>query len=152
MRDLRVEKPRAGRGSGEQFVRKEFPHQLAVYRSQSTRRAICLIVCVDADIASVDERIRSFMMACRDDGIPFRTPDEQVCFVIPKRNIETWLAYLRGESVNEQTVYPKYDCQSKCQQDVKCLDQMCRQKQLRSNPPPSLVCACEEFKHLQLCH
>ncbi|MBM4024795.1 MAG: hypothetical protein FJ280_05225 [Planctomycetes bacterium] len=150
MRDLHVEKPRPGHGSGEQFVRGEFPHQLTVYRSQSRRCAICLIVCIDADSLSVEERMKSLVKACADGGVPFREPDEQVCFAVPKRNIETWLAYLRGETVDESAVYPKYDCQSRCQHDVERLDAMCRQKKSTPVPPPSLLHACEEFRRFRL--
>jgi len=34
-------------------------------------------------------------------------------FVVPKRNIETWFAYLRGERPNEKDVYPKYGSEKK---------------------------------------
>ncbi len=70
--------------------------------------------------------------------------------MIPKRNIETWLAYLRGEAVDEQTEYRKYDCPSDCQLDVERLDEMCRQRKFQADPPPSLAYACQEFKRLQL--
>lgn len=150
--ELYVRKPRAGRGSAEQFVREEFPRELKAYRSRSTRRAICLIVCVDADNLSIEERTNSFVKACTEAGVSPRRKGEKVCFVVPKRNIETWLAYLRGESVDEQGTYRKYSCPSDCQADVKPLDDMCRQQKLRSGAPPSLARACEEFKLLQLRH
>lgn len=143
---------RAGCGSAEQFVREKFPRELTAYRSRSSRAATALIVCMDADNLSVEERVKSLTKACTDCRVPFRRGGEQVCFVVPKRNIETWLAYLRGEPVDEQAVYPKYDCQSKCQQDVERLDEMCRQRKFRPDPPPSLSQACEEFRRLQLPH
>jgi hypothetical protein len=51
-----------------------------------------------------------------------------------------------------QAVYPKYDCQSKCQQDIERLDEMCRQKKFGPSPPSSLLYACEEFRRFQLHH
>ena len=50
--------------------------------------------------------------AWMDGGIAARVPQEKVLFVIPKRNIETWLACLRGYEVEETTAYLKYDCES----------------------------------------
>ena len=152
MRRLYVRKAPPGRGSAEQFVREELSRELKAYRSQSSRCSTCLIVGTDADNLSVQERMESLMRACTDGGVPFREKDEQVCFMIPKRNIETWLAYLRGEAVDEETVYSKYPCPSDCQRDVERLDEMCRQQKLRPDPPPSLARACEEFRHLQLRH
>jgi hypothetical protein len=147
---FRMIKPRPGRGSAEQFVREEFPRELRAYRSQRSRRSTCLVVGTDADKLAVEERVKSLAKACTEGGVPFRERDEQVCFMIPKRNIETWLAYLRGEAVDEQTVYPRYPCPSDCQQDVKRLDEICRQRKLKPDIPPSLARACEEFKYLQL--
>ena len=151
-RGLYVKKPPPGRGSAEQFVREEFPRELTAYRSRSSRCAICLIVCIDADNLAVEERVNSLVKACADGGVSPRRNGEKVCFVVPKRNIETWLAYLRGEPVDEQTTYRKYSCPSDCQGDVERLDKMCREQKLRPEPPPSLPYACEEFGHLQLCH
>jgi hypothetical protein len=150
--ELYVRKPRPGRGSAEQFVREEFPRELKAYRSRSSRCAVCLIVCIDADNLSVEERTNALMKACTDTGVSLRRNGEKVCFVVPKRNIETWLAYLRGEPVDEQGTYRKYSCPSDCQGDVKRLDEMCRQQKLRPNVPPSLALACEEFKLLHLRH
>ena len=145
-----VRRPGAGRGSAEQFVREEFPRELKAYRSRSNRYSTCLVVGTDADRLSVEERVRSFLKACTDSGIPPREEGEQVCFMVPKRNVETWLAYLRGEPVDEETEYRKYDRPSDCQQDVESLDEMCRQRRLRPDPPPSLSYVCEEFRRLML--
>lgn len=152
MRELYIRKSPLGRGSAEQFVREEFPRELTAYRSQSRRRATCLIVCTDADSLSVEERMKSFTKTCMDAGVPFRRTGEHVCFLVPKRNIETWLAYLRGERIDEQTAYSKYRCPSDCQRDVERLDEMCRQQELRPGAPPSLSHACAEFEHFQLPH
>jgi hypothetical protein len=150
---LRPEKPRPGCGSGEQFVREQFPRELANCRRRRRSHPgtwLCLIVCMDADTQTVEDRVKSLRKACTDAGVPFRGEGEQVCFVVPKRNIETWLAYLRGEPVDEQAEYRKYACPSDCQRDVEHLDEMCRQQKLKPVPPPSLSHACEEFKRLQL--
>jgi hypothetical protein len=138
----------AGRGSGEQWVRKRFACELKAHRSQTGRRNTWLIAATDADTHSVDDRIKGFFQACEDAGIPFRGSNEKVMFVVPKRNIETWFAYLRGETVNESDRYPKYDCENDCRPQVARLDDMCRQQKLEPEPPPSLGFACKEFDRL----
>jgi hypothetical protein len=108
-----------------------------------------LIVASDADEKTVEERIQTFKDACVEANIPFRKEKEQICFVIPRRNIETWLAYLRGESVDELKVYRKYDNESDCRAQVVNLDEMCRRQALKPEPPPpSLVATCDEFKRI----
>lgn len=139
----------AGRGSGEQWVRERFPRELKAHRSQIGRRCTWLIVATDADIQGVENRVQGFAKACNDAGVPFRKESERVMFVISKRNIETWFAYLRGESVNEVDRYRKYELESDCRNDVVRLDQMCRRQKLEPEPPPpSLVSVCNEFKRL----
>ena len=139
----------SGRGSGEQWVREQFPQQLRAYRSQLGRRNSVLIVATDADTQEVGERLRSFELACQKDNIPFRRADEQVIFVVPKRNIETWFAYLRGETVNEAETYRRYATENDCREDVAGLDEMCRQQRLEPVSPPSLNQACGEFARIQ---
>ena len=138
----------AGRGSGEQWVRERFPRELQAHRSQRGRRDAWLFVAIDADAQSVADRVNAFSQACRDAQIPFRTQDEPVVFVIPKRNIETWLAYLRGTSVNEVDAYPKYENESDCKTQVDKLDVLCRRQKLEPDPPPSLDIACKEFRRI----
>jgi hypothetical protein len=138
----------AGRGSGEQWVRERFPRELKAHRSQVGRRNTWLIVATDADTQNVESRINALARACDDASVPFRAGHESVIFVIPKRNIETWFAYLRGEQVNEAGTYRRYGFESDCRHDVTRLDEMCQEQKLEPEPPPSLVSACLEFKRL----
>jgi hypothetical protein len=149
-RQIRTETLPAGKGSGLVWVRQRFVHELKAYRSRSTRAQTCLIVASDADDLEVQERIQTFKQAGEEAQMSFRQDGERVVFVIPKRNIETWLAYLRGESVGEVAVYPKYDSESDCKDQVTKLDQMCRRQTLELQPaPPSLIFACTEFQRIQ---
>jgi len=147
-RQIRIEKQPKGHGSGEQSVRKKFPAELKAYRNRNSRASTCLIVASDADRMTVDERIRTFRDACADAGVTFREDSERVLFIIPRRNIETWLAYLRGEKVNEVKPYAKYRCESECRDQVARLDEICRENRLDPEPPPSLEHACNEFRRI----
>jgi len=144
-RQIRAETLAKGQGSGEQWVRKRFLAELKAYRSRSGRAATCLIVTSDADDMTVNARVQTFKAACDEAGVPFRQDGERVLFIIPRRNIETWLAYLRGEQVNEVDPYRKYRCESECRDQVARLDRMCRENELDPEPPPSLEYACNEF-------
>jgi hypothetical protein len=138
-----------GRGSGSGWVLNRFTTELKAYRSRCTRVATCLIVAADADNKTVEERVQTFKDACAEAGLPFRKEGERVIFVIPRRNIETWLAYLRGEAVNELDAYRKYDYESDCREQVVKLADCCGRKNLEpAPPPPSLVATCAEFKRI----
>ena len=145
---IRVVPVPRGRGSGEQWVRKLFPNELLVCRNRSSRAKTCLIVASDADTMSVEARVQTFGGVCAESNVPFRSGSEPVVFVIAKRNIETWLAYLRGENVNEEDTYRKYAYESECFPDVARLDQICREQNFPADPPPSLVSSCDEFKRI----
>jgi hypothetical protein len=75
-----------------------------------------------------------------------RGNEEKIAHFIPARNIETWLAYLSGQDVDETTVYPRLKKVSDCQHQVLQLKRMCDAGSLRQPAPPSLACACEEFR------
>jgi hypothetical protein len=147
-RQIRTETLPQGRGSGEQWVREKFLNELKAYRSRSSRAATCLIVASDADEKTVEERIQTFEKMCTETGMAFRDQGERVAFIIPRRNIETWLAYLRGESVDEVKRYRKYEFESDCRDQVARLNEMCLQQKLTPEPPPSLESACNEFKRI----
>ena len=92
---IRVISAPAGGGSGEQFVREQYPQQL---------RAL--------------------------------------------RNIETWLAYLNGATVDETTSYPKLEKPGQCKSHVRQLSDMCGRQELRAPAPPSLTAACVEYRNV----
>ena len=108
-----------------------------------------MIVASDADDKTVDDRIQTFRDMCADAGVAFRNEREHVAFIIPRRNIETWLGYLRGEAVNEAQSYRKYRFEGECRDQVLRLDEMCRQQKFAPGPPPSLESACIEFKRIE---
>lgn len=145
--DLHEEIHPPGAGSAVQGVQQRFPRELRAYRSQCNHLHCGLIAIIDADNADVADRVRAFDTACHDQGVPPRRPDERVLFVIPKRRIETWLAFLRGETVDETASYPRYDRESRCHPDADRLDEQCRRGVMENQPPPpSLRRCCDEFE------
>jgi len=146
MRRLRVEKAPRGGGSAEQFVREQFPEELRAYRAHRKRVAEALVVIIDGDEKGVQGRLQELDAACNARGVPVRSRNDKVMILVPTRSIETWLAYLDGNTVNETAAYPKLPRESDCQRHVDCLYEMCRQGKLKDPAPPSLEAACEEYR------
>ena len=71
---------------------------------------------MDGDADGPAARLQQLGKACRDAGIAERTAEERVALFIPTWNIETWLAYLDGEPVQEgNSGYPRLAAERECQ-------------------------------------
>ena len=109
-----------------------------------------LIVVTDADSNSTETRRAQLEAECDRQGVPRRSDVDPVLVVVPRRNIETWLAYLDEVEVNESDTYPKLTRIGNCSKHAKELFAMCHEAQrLREPAPPSLREACEEYRRLQ---
>jgi hypothetical protein len=146
IRVQRVEVSPKGRGSGEQFVRKRFAKELAYYRARKHRVEQALIVVIDADGTDVATRIGQVESTCVEAGDERRQADERVAIFVPARNIETWFAYLDGQTVNENDAYPRLEHERDCQRHVDHLCDMCQRGALRQPAPSSLAAACAEYR------
>lgn len=142
-RSMRVVKSPSGRGAGEQWVRERFPEELRALRR--TQVSALLVAMVDADREPVEKRLADFDAACRQSGVGPRTASEPVAVFVPRRNVETWIAYLDGKSVNEGDVYPKLPRERDCASAVRALKAMCDARALREPAPASLQLACIEY-------
>ena len=144
-RDIRVQKSPHGRGAGEQWVRVRYPTELRELRRRHADRA--LVVMVDADRRTVAQRHQAFDEECDRQQVPRRTAEERIIFLVPKRHVETWLAYLEGDSFDEDTVAKPQGTKPRCcKQHARALAAMCRAGELRSPAPPSLEAACDEYR------
>ncbi len=126
-------------GSAEQFVRDQFPNELQDFRTRSAKAKTILITVVDGDVKGFGDR-------CEDLAVPFRNDDEAVAILIPTRNIDTWLYYLKGNRVNEEDDYKNRNEDKDCKQTAKKLLESCSSSGLISDiPPSSLIKACDEY-------
>jgi hypothetical protein len=96
-----------GAGSGEQWVRRQFAVEVAAYRKRRNRAETRLIVVIDADSNAVEERLRQFDLSLRESEQSLIDHREQIARLIPKRNVETWVLCLCGETVDEITDYKR---------------------------------------------
>ncbi len=137
-----------GVGSGEQFVRERFSREVRAYRSKRNQIGMCLVVLIDADTMTLAERLGQVESALREKGLSPRGVDEKIGIFVPKRNIETWIHYARGEIVDETAVYPRLACESDCKSDVIRLAETTINVPLPTDAPPSLQAACDELRRI----
>ena len=151
--DFRVEQCSArGGGAGESFVRRNYPNQLKAYRSRQAKTF--LIVVIDADTRSVSDRQAQLGQACREASVQPRQDTDLVVHVIPRRAINTWLAFLDGQRVDEATDYTRHGyafrkCEGNASRLVRRLHEMCEAGDLPEGAPSSLGHACGEFARIK---
>ncbi|MCL4782933.1 MAG: hypothetical protein KJZ70_07865 [Bryobacterales bacterium] len=97
--ELRFTKINAG--SAEQQVREQFPNEVAYLRNSRFQDQV-LIAAIDADNFTVEERLRQLEQSLGSASLPARDPEEKICLLIPRRNIETWIRVLSGDEVSEE--------------------------------------------------
>lgn len=135
------------RGSGEQWVRKHFPIELEAVRK---RQHAFLVVMIDADSGSTKNRRDQLARECRQQGVAVPTEEDRVLVAVPRRNIETWFAYLAGHDVDETTRYPRLSRENDCKPLADALYDMCHvAQQLREPAPPSLLETCRVYPRLK---
>ena len=146
-RDIRTLPLPAGRQSGEQWVRERYPFELRAIREG---RNAYLIVVTDADSNSTETRRAQLEAECDRQRVLRRNDADPVLVIVPRRNIETWLAYLDGVDVDECKTYQKLRRRGDCATHARHLYTMCHETQrLREPVPDSLREACEEYHRLQ---
>ena len=104
-RNIRVNRLSKGVGSGEQHVREKYASEVRSLRRRAGRIRSCLIAMIDADADSTQSRRTQFDRALSDGDEPPRKATEPILQLIAKRNVETWILWLHGESVDELTNY-----------------------------------------------
>ncbi len=148
-RRIRVNIAPRGRGAGEQHVRAEYPREVREHRARRNQINIALAVLIDADVMSVDARLGQLKNELAGNSLPGRQPDEKIGIVVPKRNIETWIHYLMGKTVNEDDVYSKLEKEGACKPRVAELAGNCREhRPLPEDAPGSLKAACGELARI----
>lgn len=138
-----------GSQAGEQYVRSQYPVEVKAYRQNKNRVSIGLVVLIDADMGTLQDRLSQLASILDQDAQDKRRSDEAIAIFVPKRNIETWIHYLQGESVNEEDAYAKFEQnEAVCKTDVEDLADRCYSQILPEDAPPSLQAACGELQRL----
>lgn len=91
---IRTHRSPSGRGSAESWVRQRFVNETIVYRRRQARALTALIVMIDADTRTVQDRLNQLNQALTDSGQQTVADTERIARLIPKRNVETWILCL----------------------------------------------------------
>ena len=148
-RQIRTKLPRAGRGAGEQWVRESYPEWAGAQRRRANHTGTSLIVVIDADTLSVDQRRQQLDEGLRNAGLAMRSSEERIAFVIPRRNIETWVHFAQTRAIDETTDFKlRYRDAKLCREAANVVLDACRSSTDQSSIPPSLAAACLELRRL----
>jgi len=119
------------------------------YRQNRNRVAIGLVVLIDADTGTLEARLNELASVLDKDKQENRGSNEAIAIFVSKRNIETWIHYLQGETVNEEAVYAKFkNNEAVCKTAVEDLADRCSSQSLPEDAPRSLQAACGELQRL----
>lgn len=92
---------------GEQYVRENYACQVRAQRTGHVRQV--LVVHIDADGRSVQNRHNQLAEELTAEGLGARSADEPIALVVPRYETETWLHHYGGRGgVVETTSYPKF--------------------------------------------
>ena len=92
-------------GAGYTWLYREYPALVKKHRARATKTSVAFVVGVDSDKKSFGERATDLDKKLDEAKLEKRKGDEAIVFVIPKRNIETWIMYFGGAKVDETTDY-----------------------------------------------
>jgi hypothetical protein len=102
---IRISASPSGKGSAESWVRRKFVEETKVYRTREARARTELIVVIDADTSTVEDRFSQLDKALSENGDEIVSDGERIARLVPKRNVETWILCLSGQAVDEDEDY-----------------------------------------------
>ncbi len=154
MRNIHALPMSNGRGSGEQRVLLQYEIQVLAHLTRHARK--WLIVVIDADNLTVQDRLNQLAQQLREseDGRVRGSNADlgQVARIIPKWSIETWILFLNGENVDEDTRYKNEN--REWDQLIKPAALRLSELTAQANPPedcvPSLAHGVGELRKLSL--
>lgn len=136
---------------GFTHVLQNIEAELKAYMQNKNHQSSALIVMIDADNKTYDERFKELENNAETAKYQLILNDKQeaIAVLIPRRNIETWIHYLLdGNNVDEAIKYPKLKKPSDCQPAVKRWTEILTQNPKPVNLPDSLARACPEVKRI----
>lgn len=140
----------AGRGSGEQAVRRKLPEEIRQHRRTPGENRF-LVVVTDGDSRTAPQRRQQLEAAVQAEELEAITERDPVIIVVPCRNLETWFAWTDGENVDEVTDYkqryPENTPGIRPSNYGKFISERCKQTEPPQRPP-SIADALEQIQRL----
>ena len=135
----------ASSGSGAQFVLQEYATEVKAYRSRANHLSRALLAVIDADTQEVQRRHLQLEEQLQNANVEQRKTHERIAILVPKRNIETWIVYLQGISVDEKADYKGHHLAKNYKQAGIALAEQLGQEP-EAGCPQSLQMARDELK------
>ncbi len=136
---------RNGAGSAKQFVLQRYSTEVKAYRSKANYLSLALLTVIDADTQDVQHLCRHLEEQLQNANIGQRKTDEHIAVLVPKRNIETWIVYLQGIAVDEESDYKTHPlAENHKQAGITLAEQLGREPE--AGCPQSLQLAWPELK------
>jgi hypothetical protein len=149
-RDIAFEPVPAGRGCGEQWVRENYARMVRACRDRNARAETAVVVSIDADAHSSEDRARELAEALQVAALAARGPAERIAHLIPRRQIETWILCLTSEVVDEETDYHRRDVDNVVKVAAETLFEWSRRgAPIPAHCVPSLQAAIPEVQRLE---
>ena len=143
-----------GVGSAEQWVRDRFPREVQSYRIRRHEN-IVLIVMIDVDNHTPQQRIEQLEKALQDNELTQRDQKDRIAILTPAWCLENWFWFLQeGEVVEETSKKYTYTRNGsfltghKPDDFAAKMHDWCQSGQ--PDPPPSLKTSCAEWQRLEL--
>ena len=133
-------------GSGQQFVLQKYASEVQTYRSKANHLSCALLTVIDADTQEVQRIHHRLEEQLQNANLENRKANERIAILVPKRNIETWIVYLQGTSVNEKKDYKGCHLAKNYKQAGIALAEQIGQEP-EAGCPESLQLARSELKH-----
>lgn len=147
----------SGDGCGSQYVRKYYPSEVRTILCKRFQKLV-LIVSMDADNYTIEERKQELAQQLISDFSNDKKYSDvdisKECIIIwfPKRQIENWIHFLRGEDTNEEVDYQHGGKRRKAERCKKEAKALLRYFQDLENDEkdvlPSMIAAKEEYKRV----
>ena len=100
-------------GGNDAWVLARFADQLHACRQRAKKAGTLLVVVIDADLRTVDQRRNELNERLEQAGREPLHESDPVALLIPRRHIETWILVLLGQDANETDSYKKWKAPSK---------------------------------------
>ena len=145
----------AGDGCGSQYVRKYYPSEVRTILCKSFQKLV-LIVSMDADNHTIENRKHELEQQLVSDFSdekrysPVDISKECIILWFPKRQIENWIHFLRGEATNEDVDYPHGGRKpERCKEEAKALSRYFQDlENYEKDVLPSIESAKAEYKRV----
>ena len=89
------------RGSAAAWVSGQYPSEVRLHQQRAASQKVGLLVVIDADRQTVQERHGQLSEALVGAEVKARGNEERIAIWVPRRHIETWVAYLTERNVTE---------------------------------------------------